>query len=89
MAASSLQPLHSITADVRVRCGAPSTVWARLDALVAVGSRRETFLFFGPTGTKQNRQQAETEQLHSHPEVRIKLWNDVLVSSNAVISYQL
>lgn len=78
MAASSLQALHGMTTDVRVGGGAPSTVWARLEALIAVGSRRETFLFFGPTGTKQKQQQTETEQLHGHPEVRIKLWNDIL-----------
>lgn len=82
--AGSLQPLQGMTADVRLRGGTPSALRARLDALVAAGGRCETFLFSGPAGTQQNQQQAETEQLHSHPAVRIKHWNDV-EGSNLVI----
>lgn len=74
MTACSLQPLQGMTADVRVRGGAPSTLRARLDAFVAVGGRFETRLFFGPAGTQQNQnqEQAEREQLHSHPAARKK-----------------
>lgn len=74
-----------MTADPGVRLGAPSTLGARLDALVAVRGRCETLLFFGLTGKQQNQQQADTEQLHSHPAVRIKLWGYELACKNEAI----
>lgn len=61
-----------------MRGSAPSTVRAGLDALVAAGGSLETLLFLGPAGTQQNQQQAQTEKLHSHPAVRIKLWDGEL-----------
>lgn len=87
--ALALQSPRGMTADVGVRGCAPSTLGARLDALVAVGGRSETLLSSGPTGTQQNQQQAETEQLHRHPAVRKKLWDDELEWNNSAILIKL
>lgn len=70
------QSPHGMTADVGVRGGAPGTLWAWLDALVALRVWCETLLFFGLTGNQQHQQQAETVQSHSHPAFRVKLWED-------------
>lgn len=75
-----------MTADFRTRGGAPSALRARLDALVTAEARYETFLFSGPAGTRHNQQQAQTEQLHSHPAVGIKHLDEV-EGSNLVINY--
>lgn len=89
MTACTQELPQGITVDVRVRIVAPGTLGARLDALVAVGGRCEAGLLFGLAVTQQHQQQAEAEQLHSHPAVRVKLSNDVLQNANLVISYQL
>lgn len=66
MTASSLQPLHSVTANVRVGGSAPSALRARLDALIAAGVRCGAFLSTGQAETRHNQQQEEMGQLHSH-----------------------
>lgn len=83
-AAFFLQALQAVTANVSKWVSAPSTPHVQLDALIAAGSRRETFVF-GPADTQQRQQQGDPEQLHSHPAVRVKQLHDVHLFTSLVI----